>query len=54
MTLELTEPVTEMSKRILPGGIQLLVLKANNFTAICGPILRKMWEPTDLHSLLQE
>jgi hypothetical protein len=34
-----TEPVTEMSTRVLPGGKQRSTLKADNLTAICERIV---------------
>jgi hypothetical protein len=39
MTLVLTEPLTEMSTRNLPGGKGRPASKANNITAICEPIV---------------
>jgi hypothetical protein len=38
MTLGLTQPVTEMSTRSLPGGKGQPARKADNFTAISDPI----------------
>jgi hypothetical protein len=35
MALGFTQPLTEMSTRILPGGKAQLVHKADNFTVIC-------------------
>jgi hypothetical protein len=37
--LGLTQPLTEMSTRNLPGGKGLPALKADNFTAISEPIV---------------
>jgi hypothetical protein len=37
MTLGLTQPLTEMSTRNLPGGKGQPVCKADNLTAICEP-----------------
>jgi hypothetical protein len=44
MTLGSTQPLTEMSIRNLPGGKGWPVCKADNLTAICEPIVYKMWE----------
>jgi hypothetical protein len=44
MALVSTQPVTEMSTRNLPGGKGRAVRKADNLTAICEPIVWKMWE----------
>jgi hypothetical protein len=38
MALELTQPVTEMGTRNLPGDKERPALKADNLTAICEPI----------------
>jgi hypothetical protein len=38
MTLESTQPLTEMGTRNLPGGKGRPARKVDNFTAICGPI----------------
>jgi hypothetical protein len=38
MVLGLTQPLTEMSTRNLPGGKGRPVRKADNLTAICEPI----------------
>jgi hypothetical protein len=48
MALGSTQPLTEMSTRNLPGGKSLPALKADNFTAICEPIVYKTWEPRRL------
>jgi hypothetical protein len=34
-----TQPQTEMSTRNLPGGKELPVRKADNFNAVCEPIV---------------
>jgi hypothetical protein len=39
MTLESTQPLTEMSTRNLPGGKRQPARKADNLTAICEPIV---------------
>jgi hypothetical protein len=39
MTLGSTEPLTEMSTRNISGGKSRPVLKADNLTAICEPIV---------------
>jgi hypothetical protein len=38
------QPVTEMSTRNLGGGERRPARKADNLTAICGPIVYNMWE----------
>jgi hypothetical protein len=48
MALGLTQPLTEMSTRNLPGRP---ARKADNLTAICEPIVYKMWEPQHLTTL---
>jgi hypothetical protein len=40
-----TQPVTEMSTRNLPGVTGRPARRADNFTAFCEPIVRKIWEP---------
>jgi hypothetical protein len=40
-----TQPIKEMSTRNLSGGTGQSARKANNLTAICEPIVQKMWEP---------
>jgi hypothetical protein len=40
-----------MSTKNLPGGKGLLARIADNLTAICEPIVKKMWEPRRLTSL---
>jgi hypothetical protein len=39
MALGLTEPLTEISTRKIPGGKGRRVRKADNITAICEPIV---------------
>jgi hypothetical protein len=39
MTLGSTQPLTEMSTRKIPGGKARAARKADNFTAICEPIV---------------
>jgi hypothetical protein len=51
MTLGLTQPLTEMSTRNLPGDKGLLARKADNLTSICEPIVLKRWEPRSLTTL---
>jgi hypothetical protein len=51
MALGLTQPLTEMSTRNIPGGEGRTVRKADNLTAICEPIVYKMWEPQHLTTL---
>jgi hypothetical protein len=48
MTLWQTQPLTEMSTRKLPGGKRRSACKADNLTAICEPIVWKIWEPRRL------
>jgi hypothetical protein len=43
-----TQPLTEMSTSNLPGGRGRPAREAKNFTAICEPIVYKMWEPRRL------
>jgi hypothetical protein len=45
MALETTKPLTKMSTRKLHGGKARPVLKAENLTAICEPIVLKLWKP---------
>jgi hypothetical protein len=47
----LTQPLTKMSTRNLPGGRGLPAHKADNLTAICEPTVQKMWKPRHLTSL---
>jgi hypothetical protein len=51
MALESTKPLTEMSTRNLPGGEERPARKVDNLTAICAPIVQKMWEPRRLTTL---
>jgi hypothetical protein len=51
MALESTKPLTEMSTWYIPGGIGRPARKADNLTAICEPIVYKMWEPQHLTTL---
>jgi hypothetical protein len=51
MALGSTQPLTEMSTRNLFWGIGRPARKADNLTAICQPILLKMWEPRCLTTL---
>jgi hypothetical protein len=45
MPLGSTQPLNEMSTRGLPGDKGEPARKADNFTAICAPVVQKMWEP---------
>jgi hypothetical protein len=51
MALGSTHSLTEMSTRNLPGVKGRPARKADNFTIICEPMVRKMWEPRRLTSL---
>jgi hypothetical protein len=51
MALGSTQPLTEMSTRNILGGEGRPARKADNFTAICEPIVYKMWEPQHLTTL---
>jgi hypothetical protein len=51
MALGSTQPLTEMSARNLPGGKGRPARGADNLTAICEPIVYKMWEPRRLTTL---
>jgi hypothetical protein len=51
MAMGSTQPLTEMSTRNIPGGEGRPALKADNLTAICEPIVYKMWEPQHLTAL---
>jgi hypothetical protein len=51
MALCSTQPLTEMSTRNLPGGKGRPMRKADNLTAICEPIVSKMWDPQRLTTL---
>jgi hypothetical protein len=48
MALGSTQPLTEMSTRNHPGGKERPAREADNLTAICEPLFRKMWEPRRL------
>jgi hypothetical protein len=45
MVLGSTQHLTEMSTSNLPGGKGWPMHKADNLTAICKPIVYKMWGP---------
>jgi hypothetical protein len=51
MALGSTQPLTEMSTGNLPGGKGRPARKADNLTAICEPIVYKIWEPRRLTTL---
>jgi hypothetical protein len=51
MALGSIQPLTEMSTRNLPGGKGRPTRKADILTAICEPIVYKMWEPRRLTTL---
>jgi hypothetical protein len=51
MALGSTQPLMEMSTRNLPGGKGRPARGADNLTAICEPIVYKMWEPRRLTTL---
>jgi hypothetical protein len=51
MALGSTQLLTEMSTRNLPGGKRWPARKADILTAICEPIVYKMWEPRRLTTL---
>jgi hypothetical protein len=44
MAVESTKPLTEISTRNLLGGKGRPARKADSLTAICEPIVKKMWE----------
>jgi hypothetical protein len=50
MALGWTQPLTEMSTRNIPGGKGRPARKAD-LTAICEPIVYKIWEPRRLTTL---
>jgi hypothetical protein len=52
MALRSKQPLSEMSTRNLPWGNGRPARKADNLTAICEPIVQKMWEPRRLTPLL--
>jgi hypothetical protein len=51
MVLGSTQPLTELSTGILPGGKGRQVHKGDNLTAICESTVYKMWEPRRLTTL---
>jgi hypothetical protein len=51
MALGLTQPLTEMSTRNLPGGKGWPARGADNLTAICELNTWKMWNPRRLTTL---
>jgi hypothetical protein len=51
MAIGSTQPLKEMSTRNLPGGKERPARKADNLTAICEPIVWKMWVPRRLATL---
>jgi hypothetical protein len=51
MALGSTQPLTETSTRIIPGGEGRSAREADNLTAICEPIVYNMWEPQHLTAL---
>jgi hypothetical protein len=51
IALGLTQPLTEMSTRNFPGDKGRPAREADNVTAICEPIVQKMWEPRRLTTL---
>jgi hypothetical protein len=51
MALGSTQPLTEMSTRNLPGDKDWTARNADNLTAICEPIVQKMWESRRLTTL---
>jgi hypothetical protein len=51
VTLGSTQPLTEMTTREVSGGKGRPAHKADNLTAICEPIVKKMWEPRRLTAL---
>jgi hypothetical protein len=51
MVLVSTQPLTEMGTNNLLGGKGGPAPKADNLTAVCEPIVYKMWEPRRLATL---
>jgi hypothetical protein len=51
MALGSTQPLTEMNTRNLPGGKRRPVHNTDSLTAICEPIVYKMWDPRRLTAL---
>jgi hypothetical protein len=53
MALESTQPLSEMSTRIIPRVKGVPARKADNLTAICEPIVSTSRNPMVLHGDLQ-
>jgi hypothetical protein len=51
MALGSTQPLRGMSTRNLPGGKRQPAPNFDNLTAICEPLVSKMWEPRRLTTL---
>jgi hypothetical protein len=51
MALGSTQSITDMTTRKLPGGKEWPVLKADNLTDICEPVVQKMWGTSTLTTL---
>jgi hypothetical protein len=51
MAVGSTQPLTQISTRNISGGKGRPARKADNLTAICEPIVYKMWEPQHLRTL---
>jgi hypothetical protein len=51
VSLGSTQPLTEMSTGNLSGAKGRLARKADSLTAICEPIVQKLWEPQRLTTL---
>jgi hypothetical protein len=51
MALGWTHPLAEMSTRNFLGGKRRPARGADNLTAICEPIVQKMWDPQRLTKL---
>jgi hypothetical protein len=51
MALRSTQPLTEMITRNVREGKGRLAHKADNLTAKCEPVIKKMWEPRRLTTL---
>jgi hypothetical protein len=52
MVLGSFQPLTEMSTRNIPRSKGRPARKADNLTAVCEPIVYKMWDPQYLTTLL--